>query len=81
MLKTEKKFVAEQAELNPLIIGLSLLTNTCNIKIFMWQFKEEDQLVDEQRLVAYCSIVVHGILHQGKWSIMKDPKSFVALQK
>lgn len=59
MLKPEKKFVAEQAELNPLIIGC--FTNTHNIKIFMWQFKEEDQLVDEQRQVACCSITVHGI--------------------
>lgn len=48
----------------------------------MWQFKEEDQLVGEQqRLLAYCSTTVHGILLQGKWSVMKDPKSFVALQK
>lgn len=53
VLKPEKKVVAEQADLNPLIIGSLLLTNTYNIKIFMWQFKEEDQLVDEQRLDAY----------------------------
>lgn len=81
MLKPEKKFVAEQAELDPLIIGSSLLTNTYNIKIFMWQFKEEEQLVDGQRLVAYCSITLHGILYQEKWSIVKGLKFFVALEK
>lgn len=41
VLKPEKKFVAEQAEINPLIIGSSLLTNTYNTKILCGSLKRK----------------------------------------